>query len=166
MRRTAAVLVAAILLSTAALVSAGAAGATPPTTETETFSGTNVLTDLCAFDVTLDFRATFTATTFYEGAGDPVRVQTHAVFLGTLTNADTGKSVTDRDYWMTTVKLESGTSTIVGLLFHINIPGHGIVVLWAGRAVLDLETDEPLFEAGPKDVESGEKTLCAYLADP
>jgi hypothetical protein len=165
MRRTTAVLLAATLMSIAALVSAGAAGATPPTTETETSSGTFVFED-CAVDLTVDFRRTVTTTTFYDDAGDPVRVQTHAVFLGTLTNADTGKSVTDRDYWMTTVKLESGTSTIVGLLFHINIPGHGIVVLWAGRAVLDLETDEPLFEAGPKDVESGEKTLCAYLADP
>src|SRR4029450_3958294 len=156
MRRRAAGFVAGILLSAAALVSAGAASAAPPTTETFTFSGTNVLTDLFPFDLVSDFPSKFRATTFSDSAGDPVRVQTHAVFLGTLTNPDTGKSVTDRDHWMTTGKPARGTSTLVGVLVHINIPAHGIVVLGAGRAVLDLEADEPLFEAGPKDVESGE----------
>jgi hypothetical protein len=163
MRRRAAGFVAGILLSAAALVSAGAASAAPPTTETFTFSGTNVLTDLCPFDVVSDFHSKFRATTFSDSAGDPVSVKTHAVFLGTLTNPDTGKSVTDRDHWTTIEDLGSGTSTIVGLLFHINIPGHGIVVLWAGKAIIDNETGETLFEAGPKDVEAGLETLCAYL---
>jgi len=47
------------------------------------------------------------------------------------------------------VDLEAGTETTVGLVFHNNVPGEGIVALQAGRVTVD-EDGNVLFSAGPQ----------------
>jgi hypothetical protein len=156
------------LVAAVGFASAEAAVATPPTSATESASGAVVLEDLCPFDVISNFSSKVTVRTFYDQAGNAVRIQTTNSFVATLSDANTGKAVSDRDHWTTIDHLE-GRFAIVGLLFHINIPGHGIVIIDAGKIVFDSETGEIAFEAGPHDFIGGNpdiEAVCGYLAEP
>lgn len=58
-----------------------------------------------------------------------------------------------------------GTIAVTGLLYKLNIPGHGVVFHEAGRIVIDLETGETVFEAGPSDFhDENLDALCSALA--
>jgi len=53
---------------------------------------------------------------------------------------------------------------VSGIFFKITLPGYGLIFHEAGRAILDLETNEVLFQAGPADVSEGNlAALCAAL---
>jgi len=54
---------------------------------------------------------------------------------------------------------------IAGLPYQVTVPGHGVVFHQVGRIILDLETGEVLFQAGPNDfVGQDVAALCAALA--
>lgn len=58
-----------------------------------------------------------------------------------------------------------GTIAVTGVIYKLTIPGYGVVFHEAGRLVIDLETDEILFEAGPSDFhDENLDALCAALA--
>src|SRR6266540_555577 len=155
------------LIGTLALALAATAGATPPTTETFHDEGSMIDTELCGFAINASFEVDDRITTFYDSAGDPIRVVERVTFLGTLTNGD--KSVVDNDNWVVVHDLVGGTDIFLGTVFNINVPGEGIVVLDAGRVIFDAETGEILFEGGPHQALHGEgdfEAICDYLADP
>jgi hypothetical protein len=155
------------LIGTLALAFAATAGATPPTTETFHDEGSMIDTELCGFAINASFEVDDRITTFYDSAGDPIRVVERLTFLGTLTNGD--KSVVDNDNWVVVHDLVGGTDIFLGTVFNINVPGEGVVVLDAGRVIFDAETGEILFEGGPHQALHGEgdfEAICDYLADP
>ena len=56
------------------------------------------------------------------------------------------------------------TLAITGVSFKVTLPGESVIFHEAGRLILNLETEEILFQAGPKDVEDGDvAALCAAL---
>jgi len=105
-------------------------------------------------------------TTFFDRNGDPVRAQIHSHLSGTIYNSVTGKSLSDFEPLTLFIDITSGTTTWVGLTYHVNAPGWGSVLLGAGRVVFDANGNMT-FEAGPHQVTHGEvQDLCAALAEP
>lgn len=91
-------------------------------------------------------------------------------FLGKLTNRETGQTIHDDGYVTVRINPDSGTVTNVGLVWNLNVPGHGVVALDAGSLVFDLTTLEVLHEGGPHQVLHGldvwgpDGVVCTYLA--
>jgi hypothetical protein len=103
--------------------------------------------------------------TYFDDAGDPVRVHLHVSFQGTLTNLSTGETLRDRASFSQDFDLAEGTLTITGVSFHYTVPHEGLEVADQGRLVLDLETGEVLFLAGSSDVfDEGLAAICPLLA--
>ncbi len=138
------------LLAALPLLSAGAA---PPLVEIFTDEGSFAFAGSCPNGVIL--KETFTqdvrVTTFFDKAGNPVRVQTKVNFVGVVTNPETGESVRDAAHHTIFLDLIDGTETVVGLVFSVTVPGVGVVFHDVGRVVFDAE-GTPIFEAGPHDV--------------
>jgi hypothetical protein len=139
-----------LALALASLAVAGPASAAQPTVETFHFEGTNQPWTSCeGFDIVLNYSVDVVERTFYDNAGAPTRIQAQARGYGQLVNTVTGATNTGASPSMQIVDLEAGTVTTVGLTFHNNLPGEGIVALEAGRITFD-EEDNVLFSAGPK----------------
>jgi hypothetical protein len=92
MRRT---LVAAAALYLMALPAVAAAD--PPDRRQETLTGHAVVTDVCAFPVTIDWSADATITDFYNTDGDLIR--THVAASETDVYSANGKSLTSDTYY-------------------------------------------------------------------
>jgi hypothetical protein len=121
----------------------------------------------CPSGVTLveTFTEDVRVITFFDEAGNPVRVQVHIDYEGVVTNPDTGQTIEDPAHATRFIDLVAGTRGPVGLYYSTTVPGVGVVFHDVGRLVRDLTTGEVLFEAGPHDVlESGDVALfCAAL---
>jgi hypothetical protein len=102
------------------------------------------------------FEAILHAVSYYQGTamfdreGNLVRDQTQWFLKGSITNVTTGETVylndrvntqvmTDKDRWMTTGTFES-----------ITVPGEGLVSLFNGKFLFDLETFEMTLHLGPQ----------------
>jgi hypothetical protein len=105
--------------------------------------------DCGSFEVLDSIDVTATRRTFFDEAGNPVKRQAHVSIIGTITNTTTGKSFTDRGSVNNLFDFEGGTLQQAGVNFHINVPGKGVVLLEAGKIVVDLATGDVLFKAGP-----------------
>jgi hypothetical protein len=56
---------------------------------------------------------------------------------------------------------------VLGLHNAYHVPGEGVVLLDAGRVLIDLQTGEALSEAGPHQLFAGDAdALCGFFADP
>jgi hypothetical protein len=141
------------------------AGATSPEIVRFPVAITQTDTTSCDFDIIEEFEGTITIITYFDEAGNPTKVFLQLPFVGTLTNAETGASVTARQELVVVEDLEQGTSTLVGLRFLVTFEGVGHVLLDAGRIVFDA-SGTPTFVAGPHDVEiEGDfEEFCAALS--
>jgi hypothetical protein len=138
-----------LALAVAPLALAAPASAVEPTVETFHFEGTEPFVSCEGFDIIVNFNVDFVVRTFYDNTGEPVRIQLQAQGEGELVNTVTGATNTGSSPSMTIVDVEAGTETTVGLVFHNNLPGEGIVALQAGRVTVD-ENGNVLFSAGPQ----------------
>lgn len=87
-------------------------------------------------------------TTYFNRDGQPIRVQFHGHYSGTLTNSVTGASLVDSPSVANiTFDLINGTQTNVGPFFNITVPGQGNVYFQVGRIVFD-GNGPPVFIAG------------------
>jgi hypothetical protein len=87
-------------------------------------------------------------TTYFNDAGDPIKVRVHIEFEGVLTNLSTGKTLRDHAAFTNTFDFAKGTLTQAGVSFNLKVPHVEGKVVEKGRLVFDLETGELLFEAG------------------
>jgi hypothetical protein len=138
-----------LALALAPLALAAPASATEPTVETFHFEGTDPFVSCEGFDIIVNFSVDIVLRTFYDNTGEPIRMQFQIQGEGELVNTVTGATNTGASPSMVIVDLEAGTETTVGLVFHNNVPGEGIVALQAGRITVD-ETGNVLFSAGPQ----------------
>jgi hypothetical protein len=140
--------VAVALLALPAAVSAA-----PPTVEIFHNEGSFVFSGPCPNGVTLvgTFTEDVRVTTFFDRAGNPIRVQIKVDQSGAITNPETGQSVESPIHQTITEDLVAGTVTQVGLVFKATVPGVGVVFHDVGRVVVDA-ADNVIFEAGPHDV--------------
>jgi hypothetical protein len=138
-----------LALALAPLALAAPASATPPTVETFHFEGTDPFVSCEGFDIIVNFKVDVVERTFYDNTGEPIRIQIQVQGEGELVNTVTGATNTGSGPTMDIIDLEAGTDTTVGLVFHNNLPGEGIVALQAGRITVD-EDGNVLFSAGPQ----------------
>lgn len=119
----------------------------------------------CDFPFLEEFEGRITITTFFDGEGNPIRVQLHLPFDGTLTNQETGTSVSATQDLIVVEDLEAGTTTFVGVRFRVNFPGRGHVLLDVGRVVFDADGNV-IFEAGPHQVINEDfEAFCEALSE-
>lgn len=145
------------------------AGAVPPIHNDFTFEDDFIDTEICDFDVQLRFEGEGTEHLFFEKDGETLKqVVVNLSDNGTATNLDTGTTISGHDAWTFIVEFEDGvpiTETTAGLFFHFNAPGHGIVLIDAGKIAFDLATGEVVVN-GPHQVFEGDfDAFCAALAD-
>ena len=85
----------------------------------------------------------------------------------TFTNSETGAALSSPDVGIdkTVVNEDgSGTTAVIGIVSQIIVPGEGPVFRHLGRLVIDLNTDEVVFEAGQHDDFAGLlPALCSAL---
>lgn len=137
--------------------------AATPFVETFHNEGSFVAADCGTFLALEDFVEDVRVTTFFDNAGNPIRMQVYSNFNGIITNSETGRSVRDPGHFTITVDLQAGTSTYAGLVFGITVPREGIAVLDAGRVIFDAEGNVT-FVAGPHQfLEGGPALICAAL---
>ena len=112
---------------------------------------TQVDSTSCEFPFLEEFTGRVTITTFFDNEGNPIRVQLHLPFDGTLTNEASGTSVSATQDLIVVEDLVAGTTTFLGVRFRVNFPGLGYVLLDAGRVVFDADGNV-IFKAGPHQV--------------
>ena len=158
-----------ILIVILALAIFTPAGAVPLIHTEFDFVDEFVDTGICGFPVQLRFEGEGTEHLFFEKDGEtPKKVVVNYSDNGTATNLDTGTTISGHDAWTVIVEFEDGvpiTETTAGLFFHFNAPGHGIVLIDAGKIAFDLATGEVVVN-GPHQVWEGDfDAFCAALAD-
>lgn len=130
-----------------------AVSAAPPVVETFHDEGSGAFGGPCLNGVTLVFTVTedVRVTTFFDEAGNPVRLQGTVDTVMVVTNPESGESVRSPAHTTFFEDLVAGTNAQVGLVFHATVPGVGVVFHDVGRIVSDAEGNL-IFEAGPHDV--------------
>ena len=114
-----------------------------------------------AFTVKSTTTVTSRLSTFFDKEGNVDRLRVHLRFARTLTNSRTGKVVTDTPD-PSTYFLEDGVLREVGLIWHIVVPGEGVLVIEAGVRILE-EGEDPIIH-GPHPVfEQGFEVICRAL---
>ena len=144
--------------------------AVPPTTEVtvvELGDFASVNTELCAFPIAFDESGSFKVKTFYDAEGNPVRtVLTNFKDRYTATATANGKTLST-NYPLAVITYGEDLRLELGLRNAYTVPGAGVVLLDAGRVVIDLATDDVLFEAGQHQFLEGDAdAFCSYFADP
>ena len=154
-----------IMLSTLAatmafmLALAGTASAISPTSdELEPVTDDVVLVEDCpgpdgtTFDIRDDFEGHTTATTFYDRNGDVVRIRFFSEYVDRFYNSETGKEYTATT--ATTIDFEdpeTGQLEAHGLIYHLTLPGVGVVILDAGTLIFNAD-GEVVFESGKHQI--------------
>jgi hypothetical protein len=104
-------------------------------------------------------------TTFFDNAGDPVKVATQANFFGVITNSATGNTTRDHSTFTETLDLAAGTDIVSGASYHYMVAGNGEVYAEVGHKILVTDTGEVTFQAGQDDfTQTDLEGLCAPLA--
>lgn len=108
-----------------------------------------------------------TERTFYNEDGTIKKIIINLSDQETVTNPETGTSLSGHEAWTDVINFENGeptTQATFGLPFHLNAPGAGIVLIEAGRVVFDAATGEVLVMNGPHRVLEGDfAAFCAAL---
>jgi hypothetical protein len=157
----------AIALIVLPLAFTGAALAVPPTNEVTTIVNvSDVDTDICAdfgFDVTFVENGTFKTRTFYDSEGNTVKtILSNFNVRYTSTATANGKTLST-NYPLVFITY-TDADIRVGLRNAYHVPGEGVVLLDAGRLILDPETGEVSFEAGQHEFLSGSvSAFCGYF---
>jgi hypothetical protein len=105
-------------------------------------------------------------TTFFDKAGDPVKVATRANFFGTITNSATGETFPDHASFTETENIPKGTTTVNGVSYHYIVGGQGQVYAEIGHKISVTATGEVTFQGGQADLASDPDlaSLCVSLA--
>jgi hypothetical protein len=104
-------------------------------------------------------------TTFFDKAGDPIKVATRANFFGTITNSASGNTYRDHASFTETINVPKGTTTVNGVSYHYTVAGQGQVFAEIGHKVMVTETGEVIFQGGQDDLAADPDlvTLCDWL---
>jgi hypothetical protein len=101
------------------------------------------------FTAEIDLDVKSTETTFFDAAGNPVRLRVSIRFDGTITNVENSKFLISRNPFIQTFDLLTGESTIVGLNFRVQVPNGPTVAIGAGKIIFDA-SGNIIFQAGPQ----------------
>jgi hypothetical protein len=131
-----------------------------------------VASDICSFPVHLTGQVSASTTAFRDAQGRLLKVHLH--FDNTFTLTANGKTVTERNRYNefdigfdVTVQPEVVVPTRIvqtGLSSKSSLPGGGVVLVEAGRIVLDAATDTVVFQAGNPRTSGEVAALCNALS--
>jgi hypothetical protein len=101
--------------------------------------------------------------TYFDEAGEVVRVVDNFVVSGVFTNSETGEMFRDHAAGHGELDLTTGVLSVAQLTFIYHRKGDGLVFLDAGRRIFDADGNL-VFSAGPDDFEqSGIDGICEAL---
>jgi len=143
--------------------------AIPPTTEVVTIEDfTSVDTEICDFPITFIEGGRFKITTFYDDEANPVKTILTNSNLRYMSSATANGKTLSTNYPLVIITLlEDGTRIELGLRNAYHVPGEGVVLLDAGRVILDPVTGDAVFEAGQHQFLNGSsEAFCSYFAAP
>jgi hypothetical protein len=158
-----------VVLLALPLALAAPALAVPPTTEVVTIEDFSFVdTSLCGFEVTSTENGRFKVTTFFDEEGNPVQsILTNSNLRYTSTAETNGKTLLTNYALVVITSFEDGTRLELGLRNAYQVPGEGVVLLDAGRVIIDLATGDVVFEAGQHQFLEGDSdAFCSFFADP
>jgi hypothetical protein len=149
------------------LAFAGPALAVPPTNEVTTIvDSVTVDSDICAefgFDVTFVENGTFKTRTFYDREGNTVKSVLSNFDVRYTSTATANEKTLSTNYPLVFITY-TDADIRVGLRNAYHVPGEGVVLLDAGRLILDPATGEVTFEAGQHElVEGSVEAFCNYF---
>ena len=157
------------------LAFAAPALAAPPTTVVTTVELGEfafVDEDLCGFPIMFDESGTFKVKTFYDREGNRVRtILTNFNDRYTATATANGKTLATNYPLVAITSIDENDEADfrieLGLRNAYTVPGAGVVLIDAGRVIIDQATGEVLFEAGQHQFLNGDgDAFCDYFADP
>jgi hypothetical protein len=142
-----------------------AASAQAPFRESVSFTGSDFIQCDGFQDQFTDF-FNGKAATYFDSAGNPIRIVIHWEHHSNDTNSVTGLTLHEHGHFTETIDLLTGTDTATGNQEIINRPGTGVVVQDVGRVVFDANGDIVFFAGGRKHSQTllGEQVLCDALA--
>ena len=157
--------VLAMLAMLLSLANVRPALAAPPTTEVSVVVDfTHTDSALCGFPIVYTENGTFKVKTYYDGAGNPVKLILTNMSRYTESATANGKTLTTN--WPASVyySLENNTAAVAGLRAAYHVPGAGVVLLETGRVVFDLATGDVLSTAGEHQLLDGSAdAFCSYF---
>jgi len=136
----------------------------PSTEVTVVVDYTHTETALCGFPIVYTENGTFKVKTYYDNAGNPVKLILTNMSRYTETATANGKTLTTN--WPASVTYSSvnNTGVQVGVRVAYHVPGAGMVLLETGRTVFDLTTGEVIFTAGEHQLIDGSaEAFCSYF---
>jgi hypothetical protein len=149
---------AVLALAVVGLAWTSAASAAAP--ERESFSFTFTQTQMC-HGIMIEGSVTGTEIFLQE---TPELVVRHENAVTTL--AANGKTLTDNNAFNVVVDLANGVFTYRGVVFNIQVPGVGRLLMDAGILIFAADGNV-FFQGGPHPAFYGDvAALCEYLADP
>ena len=114
------------------------------------------------YTVRINERITIREITFYNKDDSVNRVEAHLKIFGTVTNLATGTTFRDQASIVFTFDSTGGYMER-GVLFHLHLPGKGVVVQQVGRVVVD-ENFDVTFVAGINMDQESRIVYCEGLA--
>jgi len=149
-------------VAAAASIAVGAAVAQPPSQSSETVPYAGVQ-DCGAFEIEYAGTATVHETIYYNGDGNPIRVQIHVRTSETDVNTSTNESIDVRGTQTNVIDLVAGTFIINGQVFMSNQPGQGALLQDTGR--ITFNPDGSVVVRGPHEVfETDAEIFCEALS--
>jgi hypothetical protein len=149
------------------LFPAQALASPPPTTTTTAFR--DVFTLPCdGFELFFDDPGTFRVTTYYNDDGTERRFTAHLVIDGTVRDSRTGAIYKDNARVTTSGNLpaDDNLETSRGVFLSINVPGHGVVNLVAGRITRNEDHGDTItFVSGKGLVDQNDQGLSVLCDD-
>jgi hypothetical protein len=146
----------------AALIAVGVAVAQPPSQSSDTFTYTGT-EDCGAFEIEYAGTATIHETVYFDGSGNPIRVQVERRITETDVNTTTSESIAVRGSSMDVLDLVTGTETINGQVFISSDPGRGAVLQDTGK--ITFNPDGSVVIRGPHEVfETQGEIFCEALS--
>jgi hypothetical protein len=113
--------------------------------------------DLVSEDVTM--------TTFFDNAGNPVKVATKANLDAVIHKSGTSATFRDHSVFTETNDLVNGTTIISGPSYHYKVPGKGEVFAEVGHQIFVTDTGEVTFQSGKDDFTQQDlQGICAAFA--
>jgi hypothetical protein len=144
------------------LTLAGSASAATPERETSHAEGTAQITHCGDFSVLYDWVADLRILTYFDSAGNPDYVRVHAIFhnfVYSTENPEEGFAAIESRNNLFDFPIVATS----GLRFRLTVPGEGVVLLSAGRVVVE-DDAEVVFQAGPRPVGEDYDRLCEVFA--
>jgi hypothetical protein len=151
------------------LALAGSASAATPERETSHDEGTAELTHCGDFSVVFDWVADLGILNYFDSAGNLDYARAHIIFHAFVYSQqkDPEEGFAAIEVRNTLIDFPSENTVSLaatsGLRFRLTVPGEGVVLLSAGRVVVE-DDAEVVFQAGPRPVAGDYDRVCELFA--